>query len=72
MKYHFYTSNYLEWRVSSNLVELVKWFDKYEQPYVICLVPLDIKADYKIIDYLPNVKDLVILGTYRKGEKVED
>lgn len=71
-EFHFYASNYAEWLVSNNLVELVKWFDKYKQPYVICLVPLDIKASYQIIDYLPDVKDIIIFGTYRKGERVAD
>jgi len=72
MSYHFYASNYLEWQASTNLVDLVKHFDKCKARYCICLVPLDMKASYQIVDYLPDVKDRVILGTYEKGKRLED
>ena len=72
MNYHFFVTNMAEWQASTNLVDLVKYFDKFKQRYCVCLVPLDITASYKIKDYLPEVEDRVVLGTYKNGERVED
>lgn len=68
--FHFFASSAIYWRTSDNIKELIKTMDKLSErnkyPYVMFYVPLPSDAEYKIDNYVPQVKEKVYLGSSDK------
>jgi ATP phosphoribosyltransferase len=65
--FHFYASSFAYWRTNENIQELIKTMDELseegEYPYVMFYVPLPSDAEYKIDNYVPQVKEKIYLGS---------
>lgn len=65
--FHFFASSAVYWRTSNNIKDLIKTMDKLSErnkyPYVMFYVPLPSDAEYKIDNYVPQVKEKIYLGS---------
>lgn len=64
--FHFYGSNVAEWKTSSDLQEVIKWFKKQPELFSVWLVPCEESDPYEIKWYAPQVEGSICLGTWRK------
>lgn len=66
---HFFASNFAEWKVGTDLPQLLKDITKSSRhlgaPFNLFYVPLDSAAQYKIHNYQPVVDGLIFMGTYK-------
>ena len=65
--FHFFASNFKEWKVNSNIHEVTKWMNKQKWEYELWYVPLPHDSKYPINLYSPQVKNAVYLGRYKQG-----
>jgi hypothetical protein len=65
--FHFFASSAVNWRTNDNVKELIKTMDnlseKNKYPYVLFYMPLPLDAEYKIDNYVPQVKEKIYLGS---------
>lgn len=61
--FHFFASSAMEWRTNKDIRKLIKTMDSFKQPYALFYIPLPDDAEYKINNYVPQVKDKVYLGS---------
>ena len=61
--FHFFASSFMEWRTNKDIRKLIKTMDSFKQPYVLFYLPLSDDEEYKINNYVPQVKDKIYLGS---------
>lgn len=65
--FHFFASSIADWRTSTDIRELIKTMDmlseKNKYPYVLFYIPLPADAEYKIDNYVPQIKEKIYLGS---------
>lgn len=71
--FHFFASNFAEWKASESLTELCDWMKKSKQSHNVYYVPLPFSAEYDINFYQPQVAGVLYLGSYdRKNKLISD
>lgn len=68
--FHFFGSNFMEWKTSRNLQEVIQWFEKQKAPYQLWYVPYIGEGSYKIEFYAPQVEGALFLGAYEKKKRI--
>lgn len=69
-QFHIYGQNVCEYFVSEDLQEVIKWFSKQTMSYSLYYVPVPKDANYEIEFYVPQVKGVIYLGTFKKNKKL--
>lgn len=62
---HFYSSSLAQWKVDEDPAALVAHMKRDNYPFTLWFVPVPITADYKIMEYMPQVDGAMYLGTYK-------
>lgn len=64
--FHFFASNYSEWRIHSDVSELIRQMKKEKKPFKVWQVRKPIDAVYRIKHFGPALKDneFDYLGSY--------
>jgi hypothetical protein len=73
-QFHFYGSNFMEWKTSSNLQEVIDHFRTKENDghnFAVWYIPLSSDSTYKMSWYEPQVEGRVYLGSYNKKKRVD-
>jgi len=73
-QFHFYGSNWMEWKTSTNLQEVIDHFRTKENAkhnFVVWYVPLPASSTYQIEWYEPQVEGRIYLGSYNKKKRVD-
>ena len=70
-QFHIYGQNVYEYFVSEDLQEVIKWFDKQKLVYSLYLVPVPKNANYEIEFYVPQVKGVQYLGSFKNKKLVD-
>jgi len=73
-QFHFYGSNWMEWKTSTNLQEVIDHFRTKENAkhnFVVWYVPLPTSSTYQIEWYEPQVEGRIFLGSYNKKKRVD-
>ena len=73
-QFHFYGSNWMEWKTSTNLQEVIDHFRTKENAkhnFVVWYVPLPTSSTYQIEWYEPQVEGRIYLGSYNKKKRVD-
>jgi hypothetical protein len=73
-QFHFYGSNFREWRTSTNLQEVIDHFRTKENAshnFAVWYIPLSTKTEYMIEWYEPQVEGRIYLGSYNKKKRVD-
>ena len=61
--FHFFASSFMEWRTNKDIRKLIKTMDSFKQPYVLFYLSLSDDEEYKINNYVPQIKDKIYLGS---------
>ena len=69
--YHYFASSVAEWKVDTDLRDLIKWMERSSYPYTIYFVPVDIEENYPIKYYTPQVEGVFCIGQFepRKAKR---
>ena len=73
-QFHFYSSNWMEWKTSTNLQEVIDHFRTKENAkhnFVVWYVPLPTSSTYQIEWYEPQVEGRIFLGSYNKKKRFD-
>ena len=74
-QFHFYGSNLMEWKTSTNLQEVIDHFRTKENAkhnFAVWYVPLADNVEYEINWYEPQVDGRIYLGSYNKKQRIDN
>ena len=74
-QFHFYGSNFMEWKTSTNLQEVINHFRTKENAkhnFSLWYVPLEDTISYAINWYEPQVDGRIYLGSYNKKQRIDN
>ena len=74
LQFHFYGSNFMGWKTSTNLQEVINHFRTKENAkhnFAMWYVPLADNVEYEINWYEPQVDGCIYLGSYNKKQRID-
>lgn len=69
--FHFFATSWDNYRVGTNLVEMIDYFHKKQAPFRLWRIPQSVDIDYRIENYIPQVKGAELLVAYSLKEHSE-
>ena len=75
LQFHFYGSNFMGWKTSINLQEVIDYFrikENAKHNFTLWYVPVADDIPYEINWYEPQVEGRIFLGGYNKKQRIDD